>query len=293
MLKNNPDLSVVILNYNTKDLTRVCLETVLHSTLVSYTMEVIVADNGSTDGSVGMVKKEFPGVILIQNRKNLGFAAGNNPGIKRAKGRYVLLLNTDTETPPDTIRTMIAFMDDHPQVGASTCKVLLPDGSMDPACHRGFPTPWVAFTYISKLEKLFPKTRLFGEYHQGYKDMNAVHDVDCIVGAFFLVRRDVILDVGLLDEDYFMYGEDIDWSYRIREKGWNIMFNPGVTILHKKKQSGRANMHRARRATTEVYFHTYNWLFYKKHYEKTHPILSVFVRVFYGIRIFFLEKFGV
>lgn len=295
MPKNNtsPDLSVVILNYNTADLTRTCLATVLSSRLGRYSMEVIVCDNGSTDGSIAMIQKEFPDVTLISNRKNLGFAAGNNPGIRRAKGRFVLLLNTDTETPPDTIRTMIAFMDDQPQAGAATCKVLLPDGSMDPACHRGFPTPWVAFTYIFKLEKLFPKTRLFGEYHQGYKNMDTIHDVDCIVGAFFLVRRNVVLDVGLLDEDYFMYGEDIDWSYRIREKGWNIMFNPGVTILHKKKQSGRADMHRARRAATEVYFHTYNWLFYKKHYEKTHPILSVFVKMFYGIRIFFLEKFGI
>ncbi len=284
---------MVILNYNTLHLTRVCLTTLLASDLGPYRMEVIVCDNGSTDGSIVMLRKEFPGIIRIENKKNLGFAAGNNPGIRRAKGRFVLLLNTDTETPPDTIRTMIAFMDDHPQAGASTCKVLLPDGSMDPACHRGFPTPWVAFTYISKLEKLFPKTQLFGEYHQGYKDMDAIHDVDCIVGAFFLVRRDVILDVGLLDEEYFMYGEDIDWSYRIREKGWKIMFNPKVTILHKKKQSGRANIERGRRDATEVYFHTYNWLFYKKHYEKTHPILSVFVRVFYGIRIFFLEKFGV
>ena len=284
---------MVILNYNTLHLTRVCLTTLLASDLGPYRMEVIVCDNGSTDGSIVMLRKEFPGIIRIENKKNLGFAAGNNPGIRRAKGRFVLLLNTDTETPPDTIRTMIAFMDDHPQAGASTCKVLLPDGSMDPACHRGFPTPWVAFTYISKLEKLFPKTQLFGEYHQGYKYMDAIHDVDCIVGAFFLVRRDVILDVGLLDEEYFMYGEDIDWSYRIREKGWKIMFNPKVTILHKKKQSGRANIERGRRDATEVYFHTYNWLFYKKHYEKTHPILSVFVRVFYGIRIFFLEKFGV
>jgi hypothetical protein len=216
------DLSVVILNYNTRELTRV-LDS---SSMGPYRMEVIVCDNGSTDGSVAMLRKEFPGVIRIENNKNVGFAAGNNPGIRRAKGRFVLLLNTDTETPPDTIRTMIAFMDDHPRQGLQL-QVLLSDGSMDPACHRGFPTPWVAFTYIFKLEKLFPKTRLFGQYHQGYKDMDTIHDVDCIVGAFFLVRRDVIQEVGLLDEEYFMYGEDIDWSYRIREKGWKIMLIRG------------------------------------------------------------------
>lgn len=294
MPKNNPDLSVVILNYNTRDLTRVCLATLLQSELGPYTMEVIVADNGSTDNSADMIKKEFPGVIFIQNGKNLGFAAGNNPGIKRAKGRYILLLNTDTETPPDTIRTMIAFMEEHPKAGAATCKLLLPDGTMDPACHRGFPTPWVSLTYLLKLEKLFPRTRLFGEYHQGYKDVSRIHEVDCIVGAFFLVRREVMRDVGLLDEEYFMYGEDIDWAYRIRNRGWSIWFNPTVTILHKKKQSGRANILQKRRITTEIYFHRYNWLFYTKNYAKKYgPILTFLVDTVYKTRIFMLEKFGV
>lgn len=294
MPKNNPDLSVVILNYNTRDLTRVCLTTLLQSKLGPYTMEVIVADNGSTDNSADMIKKEFPGVIFIQNGKNLGFAAGNNPGIRRAKGRYVLLLNTDTETPPGTIRTMIAFMDNHPEAGAATCKLLLPDGSMDPACHRGFPTPWVSLTYILKLERLFPKTKLFGEYHQGYKDLSVDHEVDCIVGAFFLIRRETLREVGLLDEDYFMYGEDIDWAYRIRKKGWKILFTPSATILHKKKQSGRANTVKQRRVTTEIYFHKYNWLFYTKNYARVYgPWLTFFVDSFYKTRIFLLEKFGV
>jgi GT2 family glycosyltransferase len=286
------DLSVVIVNFNTEKLTRTALQTVFASQLGRYTLEVIVCDNGSTDGSVAMVKKEFPQVILIQNKKNLGFAAGNNPGIKRARGRYVLLLNTDTEVPSETLRTMIRFMDENPEAGAATCKVVLPNGDLDWACHRGFPTPWVAFTYISKLEKLFPKTRLFGEYHQGYKDPNTIHEVNCIVGAFFMVRCEVIKEVGLLDEDYFMYGEDIDWCFRIRQAGWKIMFNPTVSILHKKKQSGRANSHDVRRVTTEIYFHKYNWLFYKKHYEKDHRILSVLVRIFYVIRVFLLERFG-
>lgn len=293
MKKHHVDLSVVILNFNTVELTRTCLTTLLASELAPYTMEVIVCDNGSTDGSVSMINKEFPEVTLIENKKNLGFAAGNNPGLRRAKGRYVLLLNTDTEMPPKTLATMIRFMDDHPDVGASTCKVLLPDGSMDPACHRGFPTPWVAFTYLTKLEKLFPKTKLFGEYHQGYKDFTTIHEVDCIVGAFFLVRHEVIDAVGLLDEEYFMYGEDIDWAYRIRAAGWKIMYNPTVTLLHKKKQSGRSSVLRARRVTTQTYFHKYNWLFYKKHYEKSYgPVLSFFVNTFYSVRLFVLQHFS-
>ena len=189
---------------------------------------------------------------------------------------------------------MVAFMDAHPDAGASTCKLVLPDGSMDPACHRGFPTPWVSFTYLMKLEKLFPKTRLFGEYHQGYKDLRTVHEVDCIVGAFFLVRKQVVETVGMLDEDYFMYGEDIDWAFRIKKAGWKILFNPSVTILHKKKQSGRSHSAKERRITSEVYFHTYNWLFYKKNYEKTYgPVLSFFVHLLYKTRIFMLKTFHI
>ncbi len=287
------DLSVVILNYNTRELTRMCLTTLYASRLEAYTMEVIVCDNGSSDNSLDMIRESFPDVRIIDNKKNLGFAAGNNPGIRNARGRYVLLLNTDTEMPPDTLAAMIRFMDRHPKAGASTCKLLLADGSMDPACHRGFPTPWVAFTYLSKLEKLFPRTKLFGEYHQGYKDLSSAHTVDCIVGAFFLVRNEVIREVGLLDEDYFMYGEDIDWCYRIRQAGWDIWFNPAVTMLHKKKQSGRANPFKKRRVTTEIYFQKYNWLFYTKHYEKTYPgILTWIVNAVYATRLFFLEKFS-
>ncbi len=288
------DLSVVILNYNTAELLRQCLQTVLKSTLGLFTMEVIVCDNGSTDGSVKMLEKEFPGIILIKNGKNLGFAAGNNPGIRYARGRYVLLLNSDTEVPEDTLRKMITFMDETPDAGASTCKLLLSDGSMDPACHRGFPTPWAAFTYLVKLEKLFPRTRLFGQYHQGYKDVATIHEVDCIVGAFFMVRSEVIRDVGVLDEAYFMYGEDIDWAFRMRAKGWKIMFNPSVSILHKKKQSGRLHVSKKLRVTTEIFFHRYNWLFYTKNYSKRYgPILTFFVNTFYTLRIYLLEKFGI
>lgn len=287
------DLSVVILNYNTLELTRTCLTTLMASQMGPYTMEVIVCDNGSTDGSLAMIAREFPGVIRIDNGKNLGFAAGNNPGIRKAGGRYILLLNTDTEMPKHTLRTMIAYMDATPDAGAATCKLVLPDGSLDPACHRGFPTPWAAATYLLKLEKLFPNTKLFGQYHQGYKDMSAIHEVDCIVGAFFLVRREVVDAVGLLDEEYFMYGEDIDWAYRIRRHGWKIMYNPTVTMLHKKKQSGRSNTHKDRRITAEMYFHKYNWLFYTKNYAKKYgPVLTFFVDSFYRMRLFLLRYAG-
>jgi GT2 family glycosyltransferase len=286
-----PDVSVIILNFNTLNLTRMCLESLVKSRLGRHTMEVIVCDNASTDGTETMVKKEFPKVIMVQNGKNVGFAAGNNPGIRMAKGRYVLLLNSDTEVTPVAIATMIDFMDAHPKAGAATCALVLPDGSMDPACHRGFPTPWAAITYLTKLEKLFPKTKLFGAYHQGYKDLKIPHQVDAISGAFFMVRRAVIATVGLLDEDYFMYAEDIDWAYRMKKAGWEIWFNPKASILHKKKQSGRANSLRKRRVTTEIYFHKYNWLFYKKNFASTYsPFVTFLVNSFYTVRLWFLEN---
>lgn len=296
MKKSNTsvDLSVIILSYNTKELLHACLTTVFASQLGKYSMEVIVCDNASSDGSLDMVKKDFPDAICIQNGKNKGFAAGNNPGIKKSKGRYVLLLNSDTEVHTHAFQTMISYMDADHAVGVSTCKVVLPSGAIDPACHRGFPTPWASITYLLKLEKLFPKSHLFGQYHQGYKDMHVTHEVDCIVGAFFMVRREVIDTVGLLDEDYFMYGEDIDWCYRIKHAGWKIMFNPEASILHRKKQSGRANVLKKTRSITEVYFHKYNWLFYKKHYKQIYPWwVTMMVNDFYTIRIFLLEHLSI
>lgn len=288
-MKATIDFSVIILSYNTRELLRSCLAKVFRSVLGRYTMEVIVCDNGSADGSIEMVKREFPKGIVINNRKNLGFAAGNNPGIQRSNGRYVVLLNSDTEVNPDTFSIMISYMDKHTDVGAATCKLILPDGSVDPACHRGFPTPWAAFTYIIGLEKLFPHTRLFGEYHQGYKRPDTVHEVDCISGAFFLVRQSVIDRVGLLDEEYYFYGEDMDWAFRIRKAGWNIVYNPNVSVLHKKKQSGRAHSDRERRVRTERYFYRYNKLFYQKNYASRYPaILMRAIYAFFDLRLFML-----
>lgn len=288
------DISVIILNFNTLALTKLCLERLFKSKLGNFSMEVIVCDNASTDGTDSMVQKEFPNVVFIQNGDNVGFAAGNNPGIKKAKGRYVLLLNSDTEVNENTIATMIHFMDEHPKAGASTCKLLLTDGSMDPACHRGMPTPWNAFTYYLKFEKIFPKVKTFSGYHQLYKDLSTIHEVDAISGAFFLVRREVIKTVGFLDEAYFMYAEDIDWAYRIKEAGWEIWYNPEVTTLHKKKQSGRSHTNRERRIKTQTLFITYNKLFYTKHYEKKYPrVVTWFVYLAFDIQSLLLKMFGI
>lgn len=205
-----------------------------------------------------------------------------------------MLLNSDTEIRQDSIGTMLRFMDGHPAAGAATCRLDLADGTMDPACHRGFPTPWAAFTYILGFEKLLPTSRLFGRYHMGYKNMTIPHQVDSISGAFFLVRRQAINQVGLLDEDYFMYAEDIDLAYRLKTHGWEIWFNPEASILHKKKQSGRSHTSRSQQVETEIYFHIYNQLFYKKHYEKKYgPFVSFLINAFYAMRLFLLQHYSI
>lgn len=286
------ELSIIIVNYNTKDITKACLQS-LAKWREGGDWEIIMVDNGSTDGSREMFK-EYPDMKVILNKKNLGFAKANNKGIREAGGKYILLLNSDTEIRQDSIQTMLRFMDGHLKAGAATCRLELTDGSLDPACHRGFPTPWTSLTYMIGMEKLFPRSRIFSRYHMLYKNMTIPHQVDCISGAFFMIRREAIKDVGLLDEDFFFYAEDEDWAFRLKEKGWEIWFNPEAVVLHKKKMSGRSSLIRSRAVATEIYFHTYNWLFFKKHYEKKYgPLISVPVSIYYSTRLFLLKKFSI
>lgn len=294
MKRQNIDLSVIIVSFNTEILLGNCLESVYSSDLGRYSMEVFISDNGSTDGSVEMVKRRFPNTSVIKNNKNLGFAKANNIAMTETRGRYILLLNSDTKVFPETLAAMIRFMDDHPKAGVSTCKLVLGDGTIDPACHRGFPTPWNSLTYFIGLEKLFPKEKLFSGYHQTYKDMSVEHEIDCCSGAFFMVKKDTIESVGFFDEDYFFYAEDIDLAYRIKMAGWQVWYNPAVTVIHFKKRSGRANVDRRQRISTEIMFHTFNRLFYRKHYQDKYPhLVNFLVYLFYDIRLFMLKKAGV
>ena len=272
--KSEADLSIVIVSYNTQELLRARLKTLQGV--------VIVVDNASEDGSVEIVKSA--NIDVIVNEKNLGFAAANNQGIQRTKSKYVLLLNTDCEATHQAIAETLKFLDSHPEVGCMSCKLVLSDGTIDPACHRGFPSPWASLTYFLGLEKLFPASRIFGQYHQGYKPMGEIHDVDCISGAFFLVRREVIDEVGLLDEAFFMYGEDIDWCFRIRKAGYRIQFYPHVSVVHKKHQSGLAHANNQLRRETRKHFYDAMKLFYNKHYRyRYNPIVSAFVLL--GIKL--------
>lgn len=229
----NIDVSILILNYNTCGLTMDCIRSVYDS-VTNYSYEIILIDNNSRDHSVESISKEFPDVLLIANSENVGFARGNNQGMEAASGRYVLLLNSDTVVRKDTLETMVSFMDSRPDLGASGCKVILPDGSLDKACKRGFPTPSASFYYAFGFSKLFPGRPRFNGYQLGYLDPDLDYPVDCLVGAFMLVRRATIEQVGGPDEEFFMYGEDLDWCFRIKEAGWGIYYYPKTSIVHLK-----------------------------------------------------------
>jgi len=264
------DLGIVIVNYNTRDLLRTCLKTVYAAG--GDFVQVCVVDNGSGDGSADMVAKVFPQVRLIANRGNPGYSAANNQGLRSfgypdgAKvPRFALLLNPDTELPADALTGMLSFMEEHPDAGVAGCKLVLRDGSLDLACRRSFPSPAVSFYRLFGLSRLFPHSRRFGRYNLTYLDPDETAEVDSVVGAFMLVRREAIRDVGLLDEAFFMYGEDLDWCYRIKAAGWKVYYNPTVVVLHIKRAASR---HSAR---ARVEFWRAMELFYRKHYAARTP----------------------
>ncbi|WP_144940559.1 glycosyltransferase family 2 protein [Paenibacillus sp. 32O-W] len=255
------DLSIIILNYNTRELTLKALRSV-YASRTGYQFEVILIDNASSDSSVEKIREEFPQVQLIENQENVGFAKANNQGMRIATGRYILLLNSDTIVQTDTLEIMVRFMDEHPDVGASGCKVILPDGSLDKACRRGFPTPSASFYYAFGISKLFPHVPRFNQYQLGYLNPDEEYPVDCLVGAFMLVRRKAIDEVGLLDEQFFMYGEDVDWCYRIKQAGWTNYYYPKTHIIHYKGASSR------KKPLKIVYeFHRAMYLFHRKHFR--------------------------
>ncbi|MGC8782106.1 MAG: glycosyltransferase family 2 protein [Anaerolineae bacterium] len=278
------DLAIIIVNYNTSALLRDCLNSLANSDLEGLSVAVCVVDNASADDSVAMVRTEFPGVHLIANAVNVGYPRANNQGLRyfgfrdrpgeptaetdvgrpeeRAElPRYVLLLNPDTVLPPRALREMIAFMETHPRAGAAGPKLVRLDGSLDRACRRSFPTPASSLFHLARLDRLFPHSPRFARYDLRYLDPDLVTPVDAIVGAFMLVRREAILQAGLLDETFFMYGEDLDWAKRITDAGWQVWYNPAVTVTHVKEAASR-HSYRAR-----VEFYRALRIFYEKHYK--------------------------
>lgn len=249
---NTMDLSVIILNYNTKNLLKKCLESVFKSQS-NFQFEVLVSDNGSTDGSVEMVKNNFLQVKLIENKANLGFSKGNNMAIRQAIGKYILLLNSDTEVRSNAFDESINYLRQHPEVGCLGAKLILPDGSLDKAARRRFPNPWNSFLRLFGL-------RRFSDYNvAGPADETS--EVDAVVGAYMMIPRAVVEQVGMLDEDYFMYGEDLDWCFRIKEAGFKVIYYPKAEVLHFKYGSAQAVPFRTIRLA-----HTAMKIFYRKHY---------------------------
>ena len=231
-------LSVVFLSYNTRDLTRQALSSVL-AAAEGLEAEIFVVDNASVDGSADMVAEEFPHVKLIRNEANVGFAAGNNVALRQVAGEYALLINTDTIMCRDALRTMVEFLDAHPEAGACGCKILDPDGTLQLDSRRGFPTPLAAFCKMSGLSRFFPKHPLIAHYHMTYLDPEQTAEVEVLSGSCMMVRKAAMDEVGLLDESYFMYGEDIDWCYRFHQAGWKIYYVPTTEIIHFRGESGR------------------------------------------------------
>lgn len=274
------DLSIIILNYNTKEITKQTVESVINTTKnIDY--EIFLLDNGSSDGSIEFFQEEYEQALninLIFNDENLGFSKANNQAIKKAKGKYVLLLNSDTIVKEECIVKCMDYMDKHPQVGALGPKIVLADGSLDHACKRGFPTPSASLYYILNLEKFFPKSEKFGRYRMSHLSNDEINEVDALTGAFMMVRKEVVEKIGALDERFFMYGEDLDWCYRIKEAGWKIIYYPESLLIHLKGQSSR----KKRRYKTIYQFHKTMLQFYNKHYLKKYNIF-VTAFVYFGV----------
>ncbi len=274
------DLSIIIVNYRTYQLTKQTIESVISKTH-PFSYNIYVVDNASADGSLEKLQKDFHHEVddgsleFIANPENKGFSHANNLAIKESSSKYVLLLNSDTQIQGDCLEKCLDYMAGDEEIGALGCKILLPDGDLDKACRRSFPTVNVSFYRMTGLSKLFPKNKRFGRYNLTYLDENQTYEVDSLSGAFMLVRMEAIQEVGMLDEDFFMYGEDIDWCYRFKQAGWKVIYHGEAQITHYKGGSGRESQ-----ALYEFY-HAMR-LFYDKHYknENSTPVTAM---VYLGI----------
>lgn len=263
-------LSIIIVNYNTYTLTRQTIESIIDKPH-SFPYEIILVDNASQDGSIEALeelfqKEQASGLIhIIKNTANLGFSKANNIGMRQAQGEYILLLNSDTKVHGACLEGCLKQMAQEQQIGALGCKIVLPDGKLDHACKRGFPTPKASLYYFLKWDKKDPQK--YGQYDALHLGEDEVGEVDALMGAFMLMPKRVLDEVGLLDEDFFMYGEDIDLCFRIKEGGYKILYYPKEMITHFKGGSSKRRRHKV------IYdFHQAMWIFYKKHYYKTYKM---------------------
>jgi hypothetical protein len=259
--RGTADLSVIIVNWNVRPLLERCLASVTESAQRGgLNCELIVVDNASTDGSPDMVRRLFPTVELICSDANLGFARANNLGASRAGGRYLLFLNPDTEVVGDALPTMVAYMDQHPAVGLLGPKLLFPDGRVQPS-RRRFPTLATAFLESTVVQQWFPQNRTLDRYYVRDRSDDVEQDVDWVVGACMLIRREAWDEIGPLDERFFMYSEELDWCRRLKSAGWRVVYLPSATVVHYEGQSS-AQVVPAR----HIYFQSSKVLYFRKHH---------------------------
>lgn len=263
-------LSIIIVNYNTFTLTKQTIDSVLCKKH-NFSYEILLIDNASSDGSIEALEECFKEecqnqlIHIIKNTENLGFAKANNIGMRRAKGTYILLLNSDTEVEGNCLENCLQQMEQNEKLGALGCKVVLPNGTLDHACKRGFPTPKASLYYFLKWDKKDPVK--YGQYDALHLGEDEVGEVDALMGAFMLMPKKVLDEVGLLDEDFFMYGEDIDLCFRIKAAGYSILYYPKERITHYKGGSSKRRRHKV------IYdFHQAMWIFYRKHYFKEYNL---------------------
>lgn len=246
MRREAPELSILIVHYRTYDLTKQTLDSVLAESR-GFSYEIILIDNHSADGSFERLESDYREeigegrIVPISNTENQGFSKANNLGAKVAKGRYLLLLNSDTELVGNTIGDCLREIKEDECVGALGCRLILTDGKLDHACKRGFPTPAAALFYFAKLHRLFPRSGVFAAYTAGHLSEDRSAEVDCLSGAFMLMRKEAFEEAGRLSEAYFMYGEDVELCWKLREKGWKVRYFSGATLIHHKGGSGKKN----------------------------------------------------
>ncbi len=272
-------LDVVIVSYNVRYLLEQCIRSVEQASQ-GMDVNVWVVDNASTDDTILCIKENYPEVHYIANKENLGFSRANNQAIRQGKGKYVLLLNPDTIVGEDVLCGCVKFLDEHPEAGATGVRMLHPDGSFAPESRRGLPTPFTSFCKMTGLNALFPNSRIFGKYYMRYLNTEEINPIEVISGAFCMVRRDALEGVGLLDEDFFMYGEDIDLSFRLLQAGWKNYYLP-YSIMHYKGESTVKSSFK--------YVHVfYNamLIFFNKHYRKPYSLLGCLIKIAVYIRAF-------
>ena len=286
---NNKKLEIIIVNYNSLYWLKKALDSLYKYfiPLSKYNIIVTIVDNASTDNSVQIIEKDYPEVNLIKSHTNLGFSAGNNLALKKSKADYIMLLNSDTELTEKSknIDTLFDIIEKDNSIGMITPKLLLTNGKMDMACHRGEPSFIDCFFYFSGFEKIFPKVKFFTKYHLLHKDLNTIHKVDAITGACIITKLQYLKDVDFFDERFFMYADDMDLCRKYREKSYKIIYNPTVEIIHHKYKSGLQSKNKKTNKNIKKHFYNSFLLYYDKwynnklYYKILRPFIVLFIKI--------------